>query len=347
MALVLGLFSNGPARNRALSVYAATATLGITAGMLVGGMLVELANWRWVMFVNAPIALAALLSAVVVIPDVRPAQPRPRLDVAGAIIVTGGLVALLYALNQAVLVGWNDHYVLVALLISIVMLVSFVETERRLSAPLIPAALLRDRTIMTASMVMLLKSTIGIAVLFLPTLYFQQVRDYSPLISGLAFVPAGLASLAASLTGPRLVRRLGNPRAVIVLALALQSTGLMLMTVLPVDGPWPALLLGTVLVLVGFLWSDVALNFTLSVTVSEETRGAGTGMLRTAAQVGGAIGLGVLATIVTARRNASDLPASPEALIAGLQTGLWCGAAFAVIGLTIAVLGLRPTPPPH
>ena len=337
MALVLGLFT-GDARSRALGVYAATATLGITAGMVVGGTVTELTNWRWVMFVNVPIALLALLPARALVPDVRAAGPRPRLGLVGAVTVTGGLVALLYAVEQATRLGWTDRHVLVGLALGALLLAVFAVAQRTSSSPLIPMVLVRDATLRAAAAVMFLKSTMGIAALFLPTLYFQQARGYSPLVSGLAFVPAGVAGLIASLTGPVLIRRLGGDRRwSIVLALGIQAVGLGLMTTLPLTGTWLVLLVGTVLLLLGFMWSDVALNYTLSVRVDEATRGAGAGVFRTAAQLGGAIGLGVLATIVAAR-SAGD----PRSLLAGIRLGLWCGAAFAVTGLVIAAVGLRP-----
>lgn len=342
MALVIGLFPAGAARNRALGVYATTATLGITVGMVLGGVLTGLGGWRWVMFITAPVALAALALAPSVIPHRPPTSPRPPVDLAGAVTVTVGLVGLLYALERVTHEGWADAGVLFALLSGITLLVLFVVSQLKVRAPLLPLTVLGEPTIRSTAVVMLMKSTMGIAALFLPTVYFQEVLGYSPLESGLAFVPAGVASTAASLTGPRLVQRLGSPRVMIVLALSLQIAGLLLMSAMPSGRSPLPMIIGIAIVLVGFLWTDVALNLALSVAVSDTTRGAGTGLIRTAAQLGGAIGLGVIATLVTAYAPGTFTGnAAPDVLTDGLRLGLWCGAVFAAIGIAVALTGLR------
>lgn len=342
MALVIFLFPQGPTRNRALGVYAATATLGITTGMILGGVLTDLGGWRWVMFVNVPVALAALMPALSVIPAQLAVRPWPRVDLAGAATVTLGLVGLLYALERATHTGWLDRGTLAVLAISAALLTAFAMIERRVPVPLLPSVLLRSHAIRTTATVMLLKSTVGIAALFIPTMYFQQVLGYSPLTSGLAFVPGGVACTVACLTGPRLIQRLGSPKAMIVLALSLQFAGLMLMSTMPHDHSPISMIVGIAVFLVGFLWTDVALNIALSLVVTDATCGAGTGIFRAAAQLGGAIGLGVIATLVAARAPGAFIgTVDTGSLIAGLRVGLWCGAVFAVAGLAVAIVGLR------
>jgi MFS family permease len=309
--------------------------------MLAGGLLTHLAGWRWMMLVNVPIALGVLLPTPAVIPATGRAARRPRLDLAGAATITVGLTALLYAAEQASQAGWAAPATLTPLTIAAALLCGFVAIERRVRAPLLPPAFFGARTVRVANLAMLLKSTVGLAGLFIPTLYFQQVLGYSPLASGLAFLPSGLAALAAGLTGPRLIGRLGGPRPLILLGLGSQLAGLLLMTALPTDGRWTLLLLGLLAVGAGFLWADVGLTISATADLTEHIRGLGAGVLRTAGQLGGALGLGVIAAIITARAHADGDPAgTPEALVAGLQAGLWCGAALAAAALLLVLSGL-------
>jgi MFS family permease len=179
-ALVTTVFPSGAQRDRALSAYAATGALGFTCGMIASGLLTQLAGWRWVFLVTVPVAVATLLAALVVVPD-PPRPPRPpRPNLVGAITITLGLAALLYALEQASQAGWGAPATQASLGGGAGFLAGFAAIERRSAAPLIPAGFFRDPTVTVVNTVMLLKSTIGIAVLFVPTLYFQQVLDYSP-----------------------------------------------------------------------------------------------------------------------------------------------------------------------
>jgi EmrB/QacA subfamily drug resistance transporter len=341
MALVIGLF-RGQSRNRALGVYAATATLGLTVGMVLGGVLTGLGGWRWVMFVNVPIALATLLPARSVIPPQRGMPARSPVNLTGAAAITLGLAGLLYTLQRVADSGSADPVALAVLTTSAVLLGAFWMIQLRAPAPLLPPAVLRDGAIRTTATVMLLKSTMGIAALYLPTLYFQEVLGYSVLASGLAFVPAGVASTLAGLSGPWLLDRMGSPRAMLMLSLTVQTTGLLGMSIMPANRSPIPMIVGVSLAFVGLLWADGALNVVLSLAVTDDNRGTGTGVIRTAAQLGGALGLGVIATLVTARApDAFTATVADQVLGGGLRVGLWCSAVFAAAGAAVALVGLR------
>ena len=344
-ALLTTVFPAGVRRDRALSVYAATGALGFTSGLIASGLLTQLAGWRWVFLVNVPVAVATLLAALVVVPDPPSPTRPPRPNLVGAATITLGLAALLYALDQASHLGWGAPATQASLGVGAGLLAGFAATERRSAAPLIPPAFFRDPTLTVVNTVMLLKSTIGIAVLFVPTLYFQQVLDYSPLASALAFLPSGITAILAALTSPRLIHQLGGTWPVLVLGLSLQLTGLGLMTAMPTGGAWPVLLAGLLLTGLGFLWSEVALTVTTASRLTIHTRGLGAGVLRTAAQLGGALGIGIIAVIISARTSAAGgAAAGGSALVSGLQAGLWCGAGFTAAALVLVLTSPRSHP---
>src|SRR6516162_10143969 len=204
LSLLATTFPAGPARTRALGVYGAMAGLGSVVGLLLGGTLTEYASWRWVLFINAPIAVAVLAgtwTGVLVPGDTE----RGTLDLPGALTATLGIGSLIYALTRGGTNGWTDAGTLVAFAIGAALLFAFAAAERRRRTPMLPASVVRDRNRGGANAVLLLLGTGMLAMYYLLTLYMQLVRGYSALHTGLAYLPnvAGLGMAAAGL-GPRL-----------------------------------------------------------------------------------------------------------------------------------------------
>ncbi len=340
LALVTTTFA-GAQRDRALGVYSAMAGLGFVCGMVLGGVITEFLGWRWVMFVNVPVALAVLLPAPAVIPESRDEHAQRALDVPGSATATLGLAALIYAISEAPKNGWASPVTLGLASLAALLLASFVALERRSRAPLVPPGLLHLRTVAVSNAAMGLKAAIGVSQLFILTLYFQEALGLTPLKTGLLFFPMTLtAVLAASLAG-RLVTRFGvKPTS--VLGIALLAAGLLLLTGMSADGGLAFVLSGMVIGEAGFMLAEVPLTIAATTAVGADKRALAAGVLNTSIQLGNALGLGVIAAVVAAGASAvAGEAAGPEALVEGLRWALLTGTGFVAASLLLVLAALR------
>jgi MFS family permease len=307
-------------------------------GMVGGGVITELLGWRWVLFVNVPVALAALLPAPLAVPESRKERASRYLDLAGALTATAGLASLIYAVSEVPDSGWTSTATLGFGALGVLLLILFAVAERRSSTPLVPLGVLGERAVVVPNAGIFLQSTVGIAWLYVLTLYFQEALGHSPLTAGLLFLPMTLASVVAAPVAGRLATRLGI-RMTASSGLALVTVGLLLMTRMSESGGLIIVLSGMVVGEIGFMFSNVSLTIAGSGGTSE--RGLAAGLLNTSIQLGNAWGLGVAATVVAAVTSAlGGETAGPEALVGGLRSGLYTCAGFAVLALPIIVLGL-------
>ena len=344
LALLAHLVPDGPRRAWALGVSGAIAALGYTIGTALGGALTDLLSWRWALLAAVPVALAVMVATPLVVPAVPAVQRGRHLDVPGALAVTLGLAALLYPLTSAAQTAWSPPLVGLAT-IGILLLVAFVVVEARTAMPLLPLSFFGVRTTAVANATALLKSSVGIANVYVPTLYFQQVLGYPPWLAGLAFVPAGITAVIAGVLAGRAVHRLGGTKRTLVLGLLIQTAGMLLMTNLPEQGAWPGLLLGMLAEVIGYVVADVAIALVALADLAPDQRGLGAGLLRTSSQVGAAIGLGVIAAVVLARQAAlGGQSAGAGALVGGLQVGVLAGAGLTLLALVLVTLALPPAP---
>ncbi len=344
LSLLVTTFAEGPERTRALGVWGSIAAGGAAAGMILGGVLTDLAGWRWVFFVNVPVGVLALAVAVRVVAESR--QPdRTRLDVAGALTVTAGLVALVYGLTR---VGTDTAEVVAWLALAALLLGAFVVVERRVAAPLVDFALFRSRGVSAANLFSLLTTAVVVGQSFFLSLYLRNVLGYSPLRTGLALVPITLVVVAVATSMPRLLPRLGV-RAVLALAGLLQAAGMLLAVRFAPGGSYlvdvlPAIVVAAAGLGLGFVGATIA----ATAGVAPQQQGLASGVLNTSQQVGGAVGLAVLATLA-AGRTADLLAAGSEpasALTAGFSLGFAVATAFALAATVAAVLlapGRTPT----
>lgn len=209
LALLTTAFKEGPLRERALGLNGALMSAGFTAGAILGGLLTDLLSWRWAFFVNVPVAALVVALAPSVIADSRPAV-RPRLDVPGAATVTGGLLLLVYGLTQAGASGWTTPTTLAALLAGAALLIGFWFVEKRTAAPLVPVHILKRRSVIWGNATGLIAFVTETSLVFLLTLYLQEVLGYSPLATGLAFGVLGIGTVIGGTLGGRTVGRFGN-----------------------------------------------------------------------------------------------------------------------------------------
>ncbi|MCU1671124.1 MAG: transporter [Blastococcus sp.] len=370
LALITTNFPEGEPRNRAFGVYAAMAGAGGAVGLLVGGLLTTYASWRWVLFVNVPIGI--LVAAVA--PRVLAESPRRpgRIDVAGAVTSTGGVVLLVYGLSKAAtgpdgVSHWADTQVLASLTGAVVLLVSFVLIEMRSSRPLLPMRVLADRNRAGAYLVMLCIGTAVFGVVFFLTLFMQTVLGYSAIRSGLAYLPFAVGIVLASGLASRLVPRIGA-RPLILVGVAAVAGGTFWFSRLTEHAGYAGQLLGPMLVTsCGLGLVFVPLSLLALHNVAEQDSGVASSLLNTGQQVGGAIGLALVGTVAwtavadsirtqvahaaaAAAKAGQPLPkpnTSPpasiydHALAIGFSRGLLFAAGIALLALVIAAATIR------
>jgi EmrB/QacA subfamily drug resistance transporter len=359
LALIATTFPQGPARNRAMGVYSGMSAAGGAVGLLAGGLLVTYVSWRWVLFVNVPIGIGTALAALVVLPGT---AGRPgRFDLAGAITGTGGVAALVYGLSQAATSPdgtshWGDANVLATLTASVVLLTAFAVIETRSRHALMPVRLLRSRDRAGAIVMMLAVGTIVSGVFFFVTLFVQELWGYSPLRTGVAFLPFAAALLVGSAIATQLVPRIGA-RPLLIVGAAASAGGLYWLSRMTEHGTYAGELLGAALTIgVGLGLLFVPLSLVALARVGEGDTGVASSLLNAGRQVGAAIGLAVLGTVAWtvvangARAHAATGPttrtavaqaAYRHALAAGFDRAFGVGAGIAVLLLVIAIVAIR------
>jgi EmrB/QacA subfamily drug resistance transporter len=340
LSLVATVFAEGEARNRALGIWGAMAAVGFVVGMVLGGVITELLGWRWIFYLNVPIAAAVLLVAPATLPESRSREVVRSLDVAGAVAVTLAIGATIYAVSGIPEYGWSGRTLGIGLF-GVGAAVGFVLIERRAPAPLVPLPLLRARRMAAPNGLKILISTIGTAWLYVLTFYFQDVRSLSPLPTGLLFLPMTIASIVGAWAGGRLVTAVGG-KVVVLVGTALIGGGLLLMSTLPVTGQLAGVVAGMVVGELGFMMAIVPLAIAITAAAHADQRGLAAGLLGTSDQLGNALGLSItvsVAAVVTARL-AQGVPTLADYL-AGLRAGLWVSIVVAALTWVMALVALR------
>ncbi len=336
LSIVTTTFTEGAERNKALGIWGALAGAGGAVGVLMGGMLTEWAGWEWVLFVNVPIGVAAALAAPRFVRESR-THERTSMDIAGAVSVTAGLVVLVYALVDANNAGWGSLQTVGLLALSVALIVAFVGIELRTKHPIMPLTIFRNRNVASADAVALLVGASLFSMFFFISLYLQQVLGDSALRAGLSYLPLSAAIITSAGVASQLVTKVG-PKPVLVSGLAFTTLGLLLFTQISADGSYLGdVLLPSVIVAVGLGLSFVSLTITAVSGVSHGEAGLASGLLNTAQQVGGALGLAVLSSVATSKiAGAHD----PAALSDGFQSAFAVGAGFAALGVVLALFAV-------
>jgi len=342
LTILTTTFPEGPARARALGVWTAVAAAGASVGALVGGLLTELVSWRWILFVNVPIGIATIVAAMWVLPESRAENRHGHLDIAGALTVTGGLVAIVFAIVQTETYAWSSPQVLVPLAIGVVFVAAFLLVETKLArSPLIPLRIFRSRAIAGGNAFMVLLYAALFGSFYFETLYLQRILGYSPVVAGCAFLPITFALAAGSQIASRLVTRLGA-RPLLIAGTATAAVGLAWLSRITPDSTFVADLLGPFLLSgIGMGLSITPVAVAATAGVPREEAGLASGLLNTSRQIGISIGLAVLATVAADRTAVllAGVDATPTnvatALTAGysraIQLGVGIMAAAAVV----------------
>ncbi|MFJ5847454.1 MFS transporter [Streptomyces sp. NPDC092903] len=338
-ALIAIAFPAGPARSRALGLWGMAGAAGGAVGVLAGGVLTDAAGWRAVMLVNVPIVAFALLASLRTGPTAGPAGPGARLDVAGALLATCGTTLLVLGLVGTSAHPWGSARTLCTLGAAALLLVAFVAVEQRTAHPLLRPGLLKGRPVLTANLFCLLLSSGQFAAFYFVSLCLQQVLGYGPTAAGIAFLPFSAGVVVGSVIATRTVAALGTRR-LLALGGSLAALGIAgFAATARTDGSFLTFVLGpSVVSAVGIGMCFVPLGTAATTDVAAGETGMASGLLNSARQVGGSLGLAVLVTVAARVSGDSSRPAD---LVSGYATAFWAAAGLLAAG-TLAALVLLP-----
>ena len=347
LSIVLATFGEGPERNQALGYWSITATGGAAVGLLLGGVLTSYAGWRWNFFINVPVG--AVMSVVIarVVPAYAPGEARTRLDVPGAVLATAGLMAAVFYLSQSPAWGWLDARTLPALVAALILLAVFVAHEQRTPYPLVPLAIFRNRNLSGANLAMAAVFAGNLGMFFLLTLYLQLIEHYSPIGTGIAIlpVPVILGLVAAQMR--RLIARDGYRR-YLILGPALIAAGMAWACFLPVHGNYLVHLLPGLLVMpAGYGMTFPSAYAAATSGVPARQAGLASGLITTAQQIGGAVGLAVISAVAASYTSSLTRDSGPQALTSGYDLAMAVAAGLTLLASVVAATVIqvrRPAP---
>ena len=343
LSILTVTFPEGSERNRALAVWGAVAGGGAAVGVILGGLLTQGPGWRWVFFVNVPVGILTAVLAPRLLPESRDEDRSRSYDVLGAISATAGLILLVYALVNTNQYGWGSARTIGELIGASTLLLLFVAIEARFAAhPLIPLQIFRSRTLSGANVVALLLGLSIFAVFYFLTLYMQQVLGFSPLRTGVAYLPITMGFIVVAGVASSLIGRIGV-KWPLAIGMLVTAAAFLLLTRVPEHGSYAVDILPAFIVLP--LGAGLAfLSVTNAAVAGVESRDAGlaSALLNTSQQLGGALGLAILSTIATSYTN-SVLASDPHgglshALVEGFHRAFAVGVCFAVAGAILAFL---------
>lgn len=337
LSLVMVVFAEGRQRDRALAIWGGVAASGTAVGLLLGGVLTQALSWHWVFWVNVPVAAAAALCARTVLPADTITHGK-GFDLVGAVLGTGGVTALVYALVRSPEVGWAARPTLSMLLLAVGLLVAFGWLQHVRTDALVPTRVLRDRCVLGADLVGLACGAAVYALFYFLSLFLGGPLGYSPLQTGLAFLPLAVALAAAAQLAGTMLGRIA-PRALILTGTLVIAAGLALLGGIDPDTSYPATLLpALVCVGLGMGLAFVALTSAAVGSVAEQDSGIASGLFTAAQQIGGALGLALLTAVSTARTHSltgHGPNPSPHAVAAGWSLGFLVAAGVMVLAAVI------------
>jgi EmrB/QacA subfamily drug resistance transporter len=352
LSMVLVTYQETRQRNIALAVWGAIAAAGGALGVLLGGVFTQYLSWRWNFFVNIPIGIIVFAATLAMIPRHAALPGRKHLDLPGAVLVTGGLMSLVYGLVKAPDWGWTDHRTLIFFGVSVVALVAFVINEAITRYPLMPLRIFRVRNVAGADSLMLLISASVFSSLFIITIYVQELLGYSPIKTGLSFLlfPACIALAATNV--PRLVQRIGY-RPILIAGPMLMAAGLFMESGIRLGGHyWSGVAPGMVLMALGMGATIVSTTIAATSGVAVSESGLASGLLTTSQQVGGAVGLAAVTAVLTSSTtnylntlSSGMRPTAPivaAATVHGFENGLLAAGYFALSAGILALILIRP-----
>jgi EmrB/QacA subfamily drug resistance transporter len=342
LSIITVTFAEGAERNRALGIWGAVAGAGGAAGVLLGGILTSGLSWRWVLFVNVPIGLIAALLAPRTLRESRAEDGTTTFDVPGAVTVTAGLSLLVYAVVDTVNSGWGSTATLLRLGGAALLLIAFLVIERGSRHPLMPFSIFRLRTLRVANIIGLLIGMSLFSMFFFISLYLQDVLHYSPIKTGISYLPLAVGIIISAGAASQLVTRFGF-KPPLIAGMLLIAGGLLWFSQVPATGgSYAADVLGpSLLAAAGLGFSFVPVTIAAVTGTKPHEAGLASGLINTSQQVGGALGLAILATVANSRTQGlfhAGVHSTAVALTKGFDRAFLVGAGFAILGAILAVV---------
>ena len=346
LSIVITMFKEGKERNKALGVWAAVAAGGAAAGVLLGGIITEYASWRWNFFINVPVALGVVYLGLKHIPESTTDLGHRHIDLRGATLVTSGLMLLVYGLTEAPSKGWTSDNSIITLGLSAILLIGFIVNEIKVKHPLMPLQLFKIRNVLGANLTQFPITASLFSMFFFLSLYIQTILQYSPVKSGLSFLPVTIIIGIVSGIVSSLIARTGYKK-ILVIAPLVMALGLFILAKgTPVGGTYLGdVFPGLAVMAVGLGMSFVSLTIAATSGVPKHESGLASGVLNTSQQIGGALGLAILSG-VSASKTADVLEKAQgqitplvqaDALVQGFHSAFYVGAGFAVAASIFAL----------
>lgn len=346
LSIVLSEFREGKERNKAMGVWAGVAAGGAAAGVLLGGILTQYLAWEWNFFVNVPVGIFVAIAASRLLPHhIGEENQKMKLDLPGAVLATSGLMSLVYGLSKAPTLGWDSHTVWAFIVAGIVMLVGFVLNERKVAQPLMPLEIFKIRNVAGGNAAFLAVACSLFSMFFFLSLYVQNVLGYSPVKSGLCFLPVTFIIGITSAIVSNVVGKVGYKPPLVLGPLVLASGLFTLSQTMEVNGNyWQNVFPGLALCAFGMGLTFVSGTLAATSGVPKHFSGLASGILNTAQQVGGAIGLAILSAVAfsTVKSDLSSGVNNPlVAQVHGFTNGLYVGAGLALLASVIVLLVVK------
>jgi MFS family permease len=348
LSIVLVTYKEGHERNVALSVWGAVAAGGAAVGVLLGGVVTQYLGWRWNFFINVPIGIFVLFAATRLVKKHESEETHTDLDLAGAVSITGALMLLVYGLVEAPTKGWTAHSSLIYFGISILLLIFFIWNENRVEHPLIPLSIFKIRNLSAANAIQLSTAAGLFSVFFFTTLYVQEILRYSPVRTGFSFLIITIVIAISATRAPKVIQRIGY-KPILMTAPLVTALGLFMLGHLPVHGHYFSNIMPGLIVMgfgLGFTFVSVLVAATSG--VAGHLSGLASGLVNTAQQIGGSLGLAILSGIAassTARYIAHAHSASQSVVIAGTvhgyRQGFYIAVSFSIIASLIATIVIK------
>ncbi len=340
LSIISTTFEEGAERARALGVWAAIAIGGSAVGLVLGGFLTQTFSWPWIFFVNVPVGIIAFFLSLRIVPESRAELGHRSFDVAGAVTVTGGLMALVYAIVDAQSAGWGSAKTLGFFGLAAALLASFVVIEQRSKAPLVRLSIFRIRSLLTANIAMTLAMSGMFAMFFFNTLYIQRVLGYGPLKAGVAFLRFTAGNMISAGIAWAYAPRLGV-RPVAAAGFVLTAVGLVLLTMLPTHGSYGTNMLPGILVAsLGMGAIFMPLTMIATTGLDDDDQGLASGLFNTSQQIGGALGLAALSTLAASKTSSAG-GSQMHQLVVGFHWAFGAGAIVVLAALGVMVVLLR------
>jgi EmrB/QacA subfamily drug resistance transporter len=344
LSLVLSLFHEAKERAKALSVWGAVSAGGATAGLLIGGLLTQYLNWRWNFFVNVPVGLVVFIAAWKLLPARSEEETSKTLDLPGAALATVGLMTLVYTLSHGNTWGWVTWHTVGFLAFGVFILCAFLANEATVKHPLMPLSIFRIGNIAAANAMQLPIIASMFSMFFFLSIYVQSILGYSPLQTGLAFLPVSLIIGITATQAPRAIRRFGY-KPILVIAPLFLALGLFIFTFTQVDSSYWHILPGLLIMPIGLGLSFVSITIAATAGVPGHESGLASGLLNTAQQIGGSLGLAILSGIASSATAAAFMQYNTtpqQAMVTGFHSAFFAGMGFALLASFMAWMFIKP-----